>query len=209
MAESIGAEIHMVTPTEEDLVRTFPKAVYHSEQPTLAFHSAGKVILSEYVRNHGYKVVLTGEGSDETFGGYYFLLPEFLRAIDPAAVSLDIPLPDDVERMSALRRWQGSGLRQDHISLRKEPLEGSQLGRDLLGGVGSHTIVSAAGFSSSAFTLDVLERIPQIDNAVIAAEGVSPDVRRKMSSGQWHPLNSGLVSLSSSTHCYSNLTIDL
>lgn len=65
MAASIGAKAHMVTPTEEQLISYFERAVYMTEMPNSTLHCAGKIVLSEHVREKGFKVVLTGEGSDE------------------------------------------------------------------------------------------------------------------------------------------------
>ncbi|ESK93670.1 likely peroxisomal biogenesis aaa atpase pex1 [Moniliophthora roreri MCA 2997] len=195
MAESIGAIIHMVTPTEKDLVDQFPKAVYHTEQPTLSFHGTGKMILSEYVRDNGCKVVLTGEGSDEIFGGYYFFIPDFLRAVDPAAHRLGFPLPNETEIIAAFDKFESSGLRQDHISTRKVSFQENQLGRDLLGGISTHVMVSSSGLSDSAYPQLVLDHTIPSDPTVIASESISLDARRKMCSGQWHPLHSALYTM--------------
>jgi asparagine synthase (glutamine-hydrolysing) len=44
----------------------------------------GKFVLSEVTRDHGFKVVLTGEGADEHFAGYIPFVAEFLREPDLA-----------------------------------------------------------------------------------------------------------------------------
>jgi asparagine synthase (glutamine-hydrolysing) len=44
--------------------------VWHAEKPILRSAPAPLYLLSKLVRESGYKVVLTGEGSDEIFGGY-------------------------------------------------------------------------------------------------------------------------------------------
>ncbi|ESK95246.1 asparagine synthase [Moniliophthora roreri MCA 2997] len=189
MAESIGAEIHMVAPTEEDLVREFPRSIYHTEQPTMSFHGTGKMILSKFVHDNGYRVVLTGEGSDEIFGGYFFLMPDFLRAADPAVRRLGIPLPTDEERSLILQELESSGLRQDHFSLRKFSFQDGQLGRELVGGISTYTMFAAGCLSDAAF---VPRHLYNSNLTVTAAEGLSPDARRKMCSGQWHPLHGSL-----------------
>jgi asparagine synthase (glutamine-hydrolysing) len=48
----------------------FPRVVWHAEKPILRSAPAPLFVLSRLVRENGYKVVLTGEGSDEIFGGY-------------------------------------------------------------------------------------------------------------------------------------------
>ena len=54
----------------EDIARVFPKVIWHAERPILRTAPAPMYLLSELVRREGYKVVLTGEGSDEMLGGY-------------------------------------------------------------------------------------------------------------------------------------------
>lgn len=54
----------------EDIARVFPEVVWHAEQPIIRTAPAPLYLLSELVRNSGFKVVLTGEGADEILGGY-------------------------------------------------------------------------------------------------------------------------------------------
>jgi asparagine synthase (glutamine-hydrolysing) len=48
----------------------FPDVVWHCEKPVLRTAPAPLYLLSRLVREHDLKVVLTGEGADEVFGGY-------------------------------------------------------------------------------------------------------------------------------------------
>ncbi|HKJ66841.1 MAG TPA: asparagine synthase C-terminal domain-containing protein, partial [bacterium] len=48
----------------------FDRVVWHSERPLLRTSPVPLYLLSSVVRNNGLKVVLTGEGADEVFGGY-------------------------------------------------------------------------------------------------------------------------------------------
>ena len=62
--------------------RTFLKTIFHIEQPIANPNSIAKQVLSRLVRSKGYKVCLTGEGSDEVFGGYaYFKLERIWRML--------------------------------------------------------------------------------------------------------------------------------
>ncbi len=70
MAEAAGAEFYPLSVTQEMLADHFADAVEHAEIPTANPHGVAKYLLSELVRERGYKVVLTGEGSDEMLGGY-------------------------------------------------------------------------------------------------------------------------------------------
>ena len=44
--------------------------IRHTERPIVRAAPAALFLLSRQVREHGFKVVLTGEGADEVFGGY-------------------------------------------------------------------------------------------------------------------------------------------
>ncbi|UWZ81920.1 asparagine synthase (glutamine-hydrolyzing) [Occallatibacter riparius] len=56
--------------TPVDIARVFPEVVWHTEQPILRTAAAPMFLLSKLVHDSGFKVVLTGEGSDEVLGGY-------------------------------------------------------------------------------------------------------------------------------------------
>ena len=60
---------------QDDLADHFSDATWHAETLCFNAHGVAKYVLSRAVRDAGYKVVLTGEGSDEIFGGY----PHFRR----------------------------------------------------------------------------------------------------------------------------------
>ena len=61
---------HEIRVTGQDIAGVFPQVVRHTESPVLRTAPAPLYLLSGLVRQHGYKVVLSGEGSDEVFGGY-------------------------------------------------------------------------------------------------------------------------------------------
>ncbi|MGA6826502.1 asparagine synthase (glutamine-hydrolyzing) [Nitrospira sp. NS4] len=56
--------------SSQDIGRVFPEVIWHTEKPVLRTAPAPLFLLSRLVRDQGYKVVLTGEGSDEVLGGY-------------------------------------------------------------------------------------------------------------------------------------------
>ena len=53
-----------------DIARVFTDVIWHTEQPILRTAPAPLFMLAKLVRDSGFKVVLTGEGADETMGGY-------------------------------------------------------------------------------------------------------------------------------------------
>lgn len=59
-----------ISCSEQDIGDIFSQVVWHMEKPVLRTAPAPMFLLARLVRQAGYKVVLTGEGSDEMFGGY-------------------------------------------------------------------------------------------------------------------------------------------
>lgn len=70
MAAKVGAEFHPIPVRQDDLADNFADAIEQSETLCPNAHGVAKYLLSRAVRDAGYKVVLTGEGSDEILGGY-------------------------------------------------------------------------------------------------------------------------------------------
>lgn len=92
---------------EEALAAYFADSAYHCEHHSADLNSIGKFGLSMLPREHSFKVVLTGEGSDEHFGGYSFFPPDFLLEADNSMP--DLPLNKD----NALRETLQMRARRD------------------------------------------------------------------------------------------------
>lgn len=56
--------------TNEQIGASLPDCLWHCEKPLLRTGPVPLFLLSDVVRRSGYKVVITGEGADEVFGGY-------------------------------------------------------------------------------------------------------------------------------------------
>ena len=70
MAAQVSAEFFPIPIAQDDLADHFSDAILQSETFCINAHGVAKYLLSRAVRDAGYKVVLTGEGSDEILGGY-------------------------------------------------------------------------------------------------------------------------------------------
>jgi asparagine synthase (glutamine-hydrolysing) len=70
VARLIDSDHHEVVVGRRDIAAAFPEVVAHAERPLLRTGPAPLFLLSRLVRETGIKVVLTGEGADETFAGY-------------------------------------------------------------------------------------------------------------------------------------------
>jgi asparagine synthase (glutamine-hydrolysing) len=70
VVRALGTEHSDLRCSPTDIGRVFPDVVWHAEKPLLRTAPAPMFLLSGLVRQHGFKVVLSGEGADEMFGGY-------------------------------------------------------------------------------------------------------------------------------------------
>lgn len=79
MAAQLGVNLRSIRVTDTEVAEAFPEVVRHSEKPMLRTAPGPLLLLSRFVRASGFKVVLTGEGSDELFGGYNIFQESMVR----------------------------------------------------------------------------------------------------------------------------------
>jgi asparagine synthase (glutamine-hydrolysing) len=70
LVQALGCEHTSLRCTRDAIGCAFPRAIWHTETPILRTAPVPLMLLSQTVRDQGYKVVLTGEGADEVFAGY-------------------------------------------------------------------------------------------------------------------------------------------
>ncbi|MBN2299129.1 MAG: asparagine synthase (glutamine-hydrolyzing), partial [Deltaproteobacteria bacterium] len=70
MGRMLGTNHRVTKVSYADIGDVFAEVVRHCETPILRSAPAPMFMLSSLTRGHGIKVVLTGEGADEMFGGY-------------------------------------------------------------------------------------------------------------------------------------------
>lgn len=80
MVRHLQTDHHRVQCSYRDIADHFEKVIWHTETPLLRTAPAPLFLLSNLVRQSGYKVVLTGEGSDEVLGGYDIFKEAKIRA---------------------------------------------------------------------------------------------------------------------------------
>ena len=103
LADRLGIELHVVRPTRDEFMADLSRLAYHLEMPTGSFSVFPLYRLAKAVHDAGYKVVLSGEGSDELFAGYArneFLMWQPRDPDDPRVRSYG----------SMLARFDGEGL---------------------------------------------------------------------------------------------------
>jgi asparagine synthase (glutamine-hydrolysing) len=86
MAEAVNAEHDVMLLEADHLYDHFEETLWHTERTIYNTLGVAKLLMSRHVNETGYKVVMTGEGSDELFGGYpAFRRDMFLHGLDHLA----------------------------------------------------------------------------------------------------------------------------
>ena len=122
MASFLGSRHREVWATPQRIGDVFAQTLWHCEKPLLRTAPVPLYMLSQLVRESGLKVVLTGEGADEVFGGYDIFKEAKIRQFwsrqpDSAArAALPAHLYGDIFRDQHARRFLpsffGKGLDQ-------------------------------------------------------------------------------------------------
>ncbi len=104
MAESAGADQDIINLKADDLYGdNFIRTVWHAERTFYNTLGVAKWCMSRHVRDAGYKTVITGEGSDELFGGYpAFKRDMFLHGLDHEPESVRREYEAALERSNQL-----------------------------------------------------------------------------------------------------------
>ncbi len=79
MARHIGTRHFTIEVDNKAIADSFSQVLWHAEKPMMRTAPAPLFALSSLVRDHGIKVVLTGEGADEMFGGYNIFKEDMIR----------------------------------------------------------------------------------------------------------------------------------
>ena len=83
MATAAGADMDILMVRADHLYDHFEETLWHTERTIYNTLGVAKLLMSRRVNATGYKVVMTGEGSDELFGGYpAFRRDMFLHGLD-------------------------------------------------------------------------------------------------------------------------------
>jgi asparagine synthase (glutamine-hydrolysing) len=108
MAARAGAEFFPVPMRQDELGEHFADAIAHAETLCVNSHGVAKYLLSRAVRKAGFKVVLTGEGSDEILGGYLHFRRDMASPngnVNPALEGRIRPLEDVRKLLGFVPGW--------------------------------------------------------------------------------------------------------
>jgi asparagine synthase (glutamine-hydrolysing) len=172
----VGSDHREVLVRRRDIAEAFPAVVAHAERPLLRTAPAPLFLLSRLVREAGIKVVLTGEGADEMFGGY------------------DLFKEGKVRRFWG--RQPGSALRPRLLErlypwLARSPVAQQAIAREFFGrgrerfgapGFAHQTRWQAAAALQRLFTAEVREGARGVDPVARLLSGLPPEF------GRWSPL---------------------
>jgi asparagine synthase (glutamine-hydrolysing) len=168
-AEAIGARHVTKVVSQAEFVGALPEIVWYLDEPVADPALVPLFFIAREARKH-VKVVLSGEGADELFGGYtIYREPLSLKAFDylprPVRRSLgkaSVPLPEGVRGKSLLHR--GSLTLEERYYGNARSFSDEQLRSTLRGfrPEWTHTDVTAALYASSA-GWDPVARMQHVD----------------------------------------------
>jgi asparagine synthase (glutamine-hydrolysing) len=174
MAAKAGSPFTEVPVDQRDFARDFADAIWHAEVLLINSNGVAKYRLSRAVRDAGYKVVLTGEGSDEIFAGYpHFRRDLFLQQQQQNDDGTTATKLRELERTNAVSRGSmmpdGEGLPLESVrgALGFVPtwLEaGSTAGRKLSALLAPDFTARFAGRDAAALFINSLEVSRQLRN---------------------------------------------
>jgi len=188
-ADWLGVQFKKINMSEEALASRFEEATYHIEHHNCDLNFVGKFALSETPLSSGFKVVLTGEGADEQFGGYPVYLPDYLRDEDGAA-DLTYRAPEDIRFALAEEQervitdaYRDMGGMISHINDMKSRAQlGNLLTPPAMAAFAPAPRIFVKGFKSKDIMMTIIDNF-------------SPEVKEKINT-KWHPLNSAMYTWS-------------
>jgi len=174
VSRHLGAQPVVVNVGDAEVLDTYPRLTWAAEGPVVDTSCTALLLLAQSVHDHGYKVALTGEGSDEWLAGYAWYkidrLVSFLNVIPRLRLG-------QLARRMYLKRLGAS------------PETWRYLGRirDACGG--HHPFLNVYGlmslsrlrFYSGAMKEALADHVPY--------EALEPNLERAR---RWHPLNRAL-----------------
>ena len=167
---------------EEAIALGFEDAIWHCEHHTPDLGYVGKYALSGVTRELGFKVVITGEGADETFTGYQWFLPDVLREAD---LAWDSGLPEN-KRLSIISRTEAEMAEWYGLFGVDFEAPGMSEARRKLNGI--MTIAMVTALIPSPVFGDWITNLQPLDPGNIVASDFSPAVVEKIQQ-TWHPTN--------------------
>lgn len=189
-ADFLGVDFRAIKVCEGDLVEHFEAAVWHAEHLMPDLNFVAKYLLSDFARAEGYKVVLTGEGADETFAGYSLFCPDFLREPDTTSTFG----MTEAERQRQIQRLEKEGDGTVGGTFSGQALEFPDKDKVMkwINGL-SYPDLQASGsiWDAGSFASWTSDSLGFSNPIVTMADDLDPLVREAFRT-KWHPLHSAL-----------------
>jgi asparagine synthase (glutamine-hydrolysing) len=81
VTDMLNLKNHTITPTAEDLIHDFEKVCYHQEEPFTSSSIFAQYKVYGLAQSHGVRVLLDGQGADETLAGYHKYIHWYLQEL--------------------------------------------------------------------------------------------------------------------------------
>ena len=188
-ADFLGVKFLKKHMDESTLADNFEDAVYHIEHHNNDLNFVGKYALSELPRQHGYKVVLTGEGADEHFAGYPLYLPDYLREEDKA-VAGGLAMTSGKREQVVSEQDQVIKNMYEGIGGTSRYFDETSL-KNQLNGISTPASMMAFTPPLSMFSRSIQEQYGSIDILSTVSNNIDEETKSKIQT-QWHPLHSAL-----------------
>lgn len=111
MTNRLSSAHHETRTDPSDVVDGLRAMVLHAETPVKETYNTCSLMLARSAREAGVKVVLSGEGADELFGGYVGYRLDGLGPVGPR--SRGTPLEEALERRVRTRLWGDPGVKYE------------------------------------------------------------------------------------------------
>ncbi|KAI8637050.1 asparagine synthase [Parasitella parasitica] len=189
-AEFCNTDFQVLELTENDLLEHFEDSVWHVEQHHFNLNSVGKYLLSKMVRDQGYKVVLTGEGSDEHFAGYVHFQADYLS--EP-----DLSSPHGLGSLSkneCEERLKMFSSRKEFAKYTKTDFSYDDNAKHckLVNNIHLPSLLASSfSLSSDFFSSATVQQNGVSDPAMTVAESLN-GINRECAATKWHPLHTSL-----------------
>jgi asparagine synthase (glutamine-hydrolysing) len=190
-AKHLGVEMFTKDMDEAEFAKSFEDCTWHNEHHIFDFGTVGKFALSELPRQHGFKVILSGEGSDEIFAGYPWFVPEFLLEPDLSQPELVLQKDDNLRK-----RLQERSVNELLVSFNSflppsnespaDPALDKQLNHIMGPGIFSTRIMY-----NEMLVKSIGDKYSSSDKLRRVIENISPSALKKIQT-KWHPLHTSM-----------------
>lgn len=174
VSRHIGAQPVVVQVGDEEVLRTYPELTRAAEAPVIDTSCTALLLLARAVHEHGYKVALTGEGSDEWLAGYpWYKVHKLLGFLD---IIPGVPLSRGLRRLGLWLSGAPKGA-ADYFNRVRRTLGDHTSFQDIYGIMS----LSRLRFYSPSMREATAEHMAYLD--------FEPNLARM---AHWHPLNRAL-----------------